>query len=140
LKPSWLPLPAELLPVLEVLAILSIAMVVVGIFLVPVFVARIPARYYVDPPSGDPEERRPRTAARLALLIGRNALGWVLAVAGVAMLALPGQGLLCLIAGLWLVDFPGKRKVEIWLLRRGPVLASMNWLRRRAGKEPLELP
>ena len=140
MSPSWLPLPEWLWPLLEVLAITSIAMIVIGIFLVPVFVARIPARYYVDPPGHEPGPGRPRTPRRLALHILRNALGWLLVVAGVAMLALPGQGLLCLIAGLWLVDFPRKRKLEIWLVRRGPVLVSMNWMRKKAGKEPLQLP
>ena len=56
------------------------------------------------------------------------------------MLALPGQGLLTLLVGLSLLDLPHRRSIELWVLRRGPVLRSLNWVRRKAGKAPLELP
>ena len=138
--PTWLPLPPEILPFLEALAVLSLGMFVAAVFLVPIFIARIPARYYVDLPRRPTDWGRRHPALRILLLAGRNALGWVLVVAGIAMLALPGQGLLALLVGLTLVDVPQKRRVELWLIRRGPVLRSLNWIRHKARKAPLELP
>ena len=137
---SWLPLPPEVLPVLEVLAIVSLVMVLAGIVLVPIFVARIPARYYVDPPRPVSDWGQRHPLQRWTLRVSRNVLGWILVVAGVAMLALPGQGLLSIIAGLSLLDLPHKRDMELWIVRRGPVFRSLSWIRKKTGKAPLELP
>jgi len=73
-----------------------------------------------------------------AVLVIRNLLGWVFVAAGIAMLVLPGQGLLSIIAGLVLIDFPGKRRIEYRLLASRGVRDAMNWLRRRAGKPPFD--
>jgi hypothetical protein len=56
------------------------------------------------------------------------------------MLIVPGQGLLTVAVGLTLVDFPGKFHLERWLATRGPVWRSINWLRKRAGREALKRP
>ena len=46
----------------------------------------------------------------------RNAVGLVLVTAGLAMLVLPGQGIITLLVGIILMDFPGKhRLVELCL-------------------------
>jgi len=70
----------------------------------------------------------------------KNVVGWLLVGAGVAMLVLPGQGILTLLVGLTLVNFPGKRDLELWLVRRVPVRRALDWIRRRAGRPPLQLP
>ena len=72
------------------------------------------------------------------MLVIRNVLGWVFVVAGIAMLVLPGQGLLSIIAGLVLIDFPGKHRLERRLLASHVVRDAMNWLRRRAGRPPFD--
>jgi hypothetical protein len=79
-------------------------------------------------------------ALRFALLILKNLLGVVLLAAGLLMLLVPGQGLLTIAVGLVLTDFPGKFRLERWIVRRPSVWRSINWLRRRAGREPLERP
>jgi hypothetical protein len=67
-------------------------------------------------------------------------LGLVLVLAGVAMLVLPGQGVLTLLIGVVLLEFPGKQ----WLLRRiagqPRVLGALNAVRERRGVPPLEPP
>jgi hypothetical protein len=67
---------------------------------------------------------------RALLLAGKNALGFVLVLTGIFMLLLPGQGLLTIIAGMMLLDFPGKQLLERRLVRRPLVLRSINWLRK----------
>ena len=71
-------------------------------------------------------------------MVGKNLLGSVLMVAGVAMLVLPGQGVLTILVGFLLVDFPGKYPLERWLVSRRAIGAPLNWLRSRAGRAPLE--
>jgi hypothetical protein len=79
-------------------------------------------------------------ALRYALLVGKNLLGAVLLVAGLVMLVVPGQGLLTIAVGLVLTDFPGKFRVERRIVGQPSVWRSINWLRRRAGREPLARP
>ncbi|MCA9567158.1 MAG: hypothetical protein KC656_04920 [Myxococcales bacterium] len=77
----------------------------------------------------------PATGLRRVAL---NGLGITLVVLGVLMLVLPGQGLLTLLAGLLIADVPGKRRITLWLLRRPPVQATVNAIRRRYGEPPLD--
>lgn len=56
------------------------------------------------------------------------------------MLVLPGQGLLTLLLGITMIDFPGKRKLELWLIRKAPLNDAANWLRNQYGHSPLRLP
>jgi hypothetical protein len=114
--------------------VVTFVIVLVG---VPWIVVRIPADYFAA-------GRRPTTpwtkmppAVHWLLIVGKNLLGWIFVIAGIAMLFLPGQGVLTILVGLMLVDLPGKYRLERWIISRGPVLKSMNWVRRRAGRPPL---
>ena len=60
-------------------------------------------------------------------------------LAGIAMLVLPGQGLLTLLVGFLLIDFPGKYRFEKWLVARRWVLQPINWLRLRRHQMPLRV-
>ncbi len=73
-------------------------------------------------------------------LIAKNLLGFVLVIAGIAMLVLPGQGLLTIVVGVVLMNFPGKFRLERWLATRRPVWHSLNWLRRKARRPELQRP
>jgi hypothetical protein len=74
---------------------------------------------------------------RFLILIIKNIFGMVLLLAGISMLVLPGQGILTIMMGLVLLNFPGKRRFERWLIRKQSILRALNWLRRRAGHAPL---
>jgi UPF0716 family protein affecting phage T7 exclusion len=81
-----------------------------------------------------------RSAWEWGMLILKNLVGMVLIVAGVLMLVLLGQGVLTMIIGLLMLNFPGKRKLVAGLIRRTKVLGSINLLRTRYGQPPLKLP
>jgi len=78
-------------------------------------------------------------ALRLVLLLTKNLTGVVVFLAGfvMALPLVPGPGVLFMLVGLGLVDFPGKRALERRLLRLPRVLASVNRLRARFGKPPI---
>ena len=59
--------------------------------------------------------------------------------AGIAMLLLPGQGVLTILIGIMLLDFPGKRSLEFWIIRQRGVLKAANWIRRKSNHPPLEV-
>ena len=121
------------------LAAATLPLIAATVVLVPAVLVRIPADYFA-------QERRPPSRwsgahplARLGLAIGRNVLGYLLLLSGIAMLVLPGQGLLTLVLGFLMLDFPGKYRFEKWLFSRRRIHDSINWLRRRSGREPLRV-
>jgi hypothetical protein len=76
---------------------------------------------------------------RILKRIGKNLLGLLLVAAGVVMSlpGVPGQGLLTIVIGVMLLDFPGKLALERKLMMRPSIFKSINKLRVRFGKEPL---
>ncbi|MFI4898419.1 MAG: hypothetical protein ACIARR_11410 [Phycisphaerales bacterium JB059] len=127
-------------PVLvTVLTGVSLAGFVISLVLAPIIAASIPPAYFAHDrrPSSRFAGRRP--VVRWGLRIGKNLLGGVLMLGGVAMLVLPGQGLLTMLVGGMLIDFPGKYRFEKWLMARSWVRRPINWLRRRRGRAELVL-
>ena len=74
-------------------------------------------------------------------IIAKNILGFVLVAVGIVLSipGVPGQGLLTILLGIMLVDFPGKRTLERKLLNRPEIVKTINKLRKRFEKPPLEL-
>lgn len=115
----------------------SAAMFVGSLVIVPIAVARIPEDYFAHDRREPLDTRHP--LLRLTLRVLKNVLGFVLVVAGIAMLVLPGQGILTIVIGIALLDFPGKYRLERKLVSRPAVLRSLNWIRRKAGRPPLRV-
>jgi Na+/H+ antiporter NhaD/arsenite permease-like protein len=122
---SWLSHPA----VEWGLGIFSVLAVLASLVLVPRFLAKLPRDYL--------NHEEPTDQHSLPWRILRNLLGVALVLLGIAMLLLPGQGLLTLLVGVLLVDFPGKHALVVRGLRRPKVLALVNKLRAHRGAQPL---
>lgn len=116
------------------LAIVAIVSLVLPAVFLPLVVVRLPADYFV---ASARELRQRRSPLGWVLLALRNLLGVLLLAAGVALLFLPGQGLLTMLIGLLILDVPGKRALELRLVRRPAILSELNRLRARHGKPPL---
>lgn len=56
------------------------------------------------------------------------------------MLVLPGQGILTIVLGISLLDFPGKRPFIRWLVSKPMVYRALDWLRKKTHSPPLDLP
>jgi Putative transmembrane protein (PGPGW) len=119
---------------------LSIATIALTVFLLPLLVARMPADHFAR--KGPPREswRGRHPAVRWSLRVLKNALGAALFLVGIPLVPLPGPGFVTMLAGLALLEFPGKRQLELRVLRVGGVHEGVNWLRARAGRPPLILP
>ena len=124
-----------LLAVLLFVVTFSISLAIVSVIMV-----KIPADYF--------KEDRPRElfadkspAVRYLLIIGKNLLGAVLVVLGILMSVpgVPGQGILTILLGVMLLDFPGRRRLEHKLVSRPQVLNTINKLRHKFDKPELEL-
>ena len=80
-------------------------------------------------------------AVRWSGLVLKNMVGAMLVVLGIIMSlpGVPGQGILTILLGIMLLDFPGKRRLEQKLVSRPKVLRGINQLRARFGKPPMVL-
>jgi hypothetical protein len=85
------------------------------------------------------EQWRATPALWWTLMITKNLVGGLLAAAGLVMFFTPGQGILTLILGVSLIDFPGKHRLLRTIIERPSVLKVINRLRARAKQPPLEL-
>ena len=107
---------------------------IVSIFIV----IRIPHDYFVgDHPPRMWADRH--ALIRWPAIILKNLFGAFLVVLGLLMSVpgVPGQGILTILMGAMLLDFPGRRRCEKWLLRRRGVLKTINKWRTRRGRLPL---
>lgn len=118
-------------------AAFSLLMIVGSIVFVPLLVIGMPQDFLVREPPMSTEWGHEHPAVRIVLKVIKNLLAYCVIAAGIAMLVLPGQGVLTIIGGLVLADFPGKHRFLRWLITRPPVLRGVNWLRERARREPL---
>ena len=120
-----------------ILGVVGAASLVATVVLLPFLVVRIPADYFRYHRRRHDYVRDRHPLAHHAIVAFKNTIGVVLILAGVGMLLLPGQGLLTLLIGLMLTDFPGKYRLEKRIVGQPGVLKAVNWLRQRAGHPPV---
>ena len=83
----------------------------------------------------------PHPWLNLAKVIGKNIAGVLLVGLGIVLSlpGVPGQGLLTILLGIMLLDFPGRDRLEQKLLSKPSIVNTINRLRERFGKPQLEL-
>jgi Putative transmembrane protein (PGPGW) len=124
--------------ILVTLTVLSLVFFVGSLIAIPYILVRLPADYFdIRVPRPWMEDHHP--ILRLMGHIVKNAVGAIFLFAGFLMLFLPGQGVLTMLIGVSMLDFPGKRKVEAKLIGQPTVLNVVNSMRKKFGKPPLIL-
>jgi hypothetical protein len=117
--------------------VLFVGTFVISLVAVIAVLVRLPATYFCDDYVSPLAEEHP--IIRWVSLAFKNTLGVLLILIGLllSLPGVPGQGLLTILIGLVLVNFPGKRRIERRLVSRPGVLSSVNALRARFGKPAL---
>lgn len=124
--------------VLLSLFVLSIVGFVGSLIAIPFVLIRLPPQYFDERhPRGWMQDHHP--VLRWIGLVLKNVVGVVFLLAGLAMLFLPGQGVLTMLIGVSLMDFPGKRHMESKLIGLPAVLKTINKLRHKFGRPPLTM-
>ena len=138
-------LPATLLAFIDIQHLLFGILIfvisfVVSLAIVSFILVKLPSTYFQQ---SHPREFLPGRSSwvRWAGLIGKNLVGLVLVLLGILMSipGVPGQGVLTMLLGIMLIDFPGKRRLEHTILSRPKVLSTINSLRHKYGKPALVL-
>lgn len=117
------------------LGVISAVTFVFSLLMLPWLIGRIPADYFTRP--RDPHRWHVLLEPRTLM---RNLLGLPVVLAGIAMLVLPGQGILTIMVGLGIMNFPGKFELERWVITRKGVLKALNWIRKKEQHPPIESP
>jgi hypothetical protein len=108
--------------------------------LVSFLLVKLPPTYFQKEHSRDFwVDRHP--AMRWSGIIVKNVVGAVFVMLGVVMSlpGVPGQGILTILLGVMLLDFPGKRHLEYKLVSQPRVFRAVNHLRAKFDKPPLLL-
>ncbi len=111
----------------------SVIMAIGSLFMMPYVLCKLAPNYF--------ESEKPHLMTRIkasplnkcCYLVLKNLLGCVLIFAGVLMIFLPGQGLLTILIGMVLTDFPGKFELERRIVSNPNVLSAINWMRAKRG-------
>jgi len=120
------------------LTALSMVFFVGTLIAIPFILVRLPADYFdIRVPRTWMEDHHP--VLRLFGHFVKNVVGAVFVFAGFLMLFLPGQGVLTMLIGISMLDFPGKRKIEATLIGQPTVLSVINGMRQKFNKPPLRL-
>ncbi|RPJ05760.1 MAG: hypothetical protein EHM28_11445 [Spirochaetaceae bacterium] len=119
------------------LTIFSIVAFIVGIVITPWLILKMPADYFVKRAA---HIRKKLTMSMLVPRIVRNCLGVVFLLVGIALLVLPGPGWLTILLGVTLLDFPGKYRLEIWIIKLPFIKAPVDLLRQKHNREPIQFP
>lgn len=115
---------------------ISLVTCLLSLFVLPLIVLYLPKDHFAETP-------RPHLSlhpVRIILNLLKNIFGLIFLAAGILMLFLPGQGILFSLLGISLIDFPGKRKLELKIIRMRKVRAALAWIRKKGGRPPLEIP
>lgn len=115
---------------------ISLGAFVISIILLPLIIIRLPADFFIR----EPAKQSSRSIGRLSLKLLKNLVGVFLLLVGILMLFIPGQGILTMLFGISLMDFPGKRRLEARCVSLPRVTRSLNWLREKADKPLFILP
>ena len=115
----------------------AVASAVVSLLVAGYILARLPADFFVNDAARGTRVRHP--VLRVLWIGLRNVLGWFLVALGVVLSlpGVPGQGILTILMGVVLLDFPGKYGVERWIVSRSFVSTAVNKMRAKLGRPPL---
>jgi hypothetical protein len=116
----------------------SIVLFVFGLAAAALLAVSMPEDYFADT-SPPPAAGRGGATVSMIKHVAKNIVGLVVLASGIVMLVVPGPGLVFIVLGLSLIDFPGKRQLERRLVSNPHVLARINRMRARFGRPPLKI-
>ncbi|MBV1871669.1 MAG: hypothetical protein KUG83_03900 [Gammaproteobacteria bacterium] len=128
---EWVVLNEE---VLFWLGMVSLFFFVGSIILLPVLIVRLPEDYFLTKQRHSVSVFHENSLLHYCIKSLKNLVGLIIMLCGVAMLVLPGQGVITILLGILMIDFPGKFQLERYLIGRRGVLSSLNWIRKQANK------
>lgn len=138
LKTYWQMLSGWFMEHWVLLVIFSVVSFIASIVGCTILLASLPSDYFK---TKERIHRIQNRIFRICLSTLKNIFGGLLVVVGIILSVpgIPGQGVLTILTGLIISDFPGKRRLERRLVRLPSVLSAANLIRSRFKRPPLVL-
>ena len=108
---------------------------ILSLIFTPFLVSKIPHDYFTNPQYHKLEIKH---FGHLIAVVIRSFLGLLLVFLGLVMLFTPGQGILAIIVGLFLMEFPGKKRLEHKIIENEITFKALNWMREKFKQPPLD--
>jgi len=121
--------------ILQWLGFFSVVTFVASLLGVPWLILRMSPEYFIQHRLEVQQRQRRHPVLTVILFCLRNTVGILLLLAGLAMLVLPGQGLLTILIGFSVMNFPGKHSLLERCIQLNTIQQSLNWIRRKGGKK-----
>ena len=108
---------------------------VVSLIFTPFLISKIPQDYFTNAQYHRLEINH---FGHIVAVVIRSFFGFLLIVLGLVMLFTPGQGILSIIVGLFLMEFPGKNRIERKIIENDAAYKVLNWMREKFNQAPLD--
>jgi hypothetical protein len=118
----------------------SAAVFVGGLLAMRMAIIAMPADYFISERVRFDGWFSQHPMVRWLLLLLKNLIGYVFLVLGALMLVTPGPGIVMVLVGLSLVNFPGKRRLECWFAQLPGIRRQIDAVRIQHGHPPLQFP
>lgn len=132
---AWLENNSYILFYLGIISVLIFIFSIVGLRL---FIIAIPSDYFIN------KKRVSALRDNSILLwvfykIFKNIIGYIFIAIGLLALVLPGQGILMILIGLMMSDYPKKFDLEKKIIKINTVRKGVNWIRIKSNVEKIKL-
>ena len=131
----WLENNSYILFYLGIISVLIFIFSIVGLRL---FIIAIPSDYFIN-------KKRVSALRDSSILlwvfykIFKNIIGYIFIAIGLLALVLPGQGILMILIGLMMSDYPKKFDLEKKIIKINTVRKGVNWIRVKSNVEKIKL-
>ena len=131
----WLENNSYILFYLGIISVLIFIFSIVGLRL---FIIAIPSDYFIN-------KKRVSALRDSSILlwvfykIFKNIIGYIFIAIGLLALVLPGQGILMILIGLMMSDYPKKFNLEKKIIKINTVRKGVNWIRIKSNVEKIKL-
>lgn len=114
------------------LAVVSLLLLLVSVFIAPWIVARLPTDYLLRSPAPQVGSQ----GRRILIGTARNIIALFLLLLGALMLVAPGPGIIMLLLALSMAQVRGKQRLIRYIAKQEKVFQSLNWMRKHHKKPP----
>ena len=124
--------------VIQWIGLVSVLLFFLSLFILRCVIVRLPDDYFViDSPASN---KHSGNLIDLALRVAKNLFGFLLIICGIILLVIPGQGLVTIVLGAWIIDLPWIIKIKRKFVYSRLVKGALNWIRSKNGVSLFKFP
>jgi hypothetical protein len=102
------------------------------------FIIAIPSDYFINKKRVSALKNR-SVLLWIIYIVFKNIIGYIFIIMGLVALVLPGQGILMILVGLMMSDYPKKFDLEKKIITIKAVRKGINWIRIKSNVDKIKL-